>query len=452
MSRMLTALPLLGLLTVAALAEPPRILAGPMFSLTSGEDITLWVQVDQPADLSCTWRAEDDRVVIEQERVAPSVPERNIYVATLSASARRMADTSRWTAELRVTTGTRDEGSAVTVSRSTTMTLRLPVPRGYAGVSGGRRIAFGSCSHQDRFASQPIWTRVLKTRPHQFLFIGDNIYLPGRADSYPDDRDGVLRLYRDTYDQNRQLPELQRLLRSTLCSALWDDHDFGPNNSDRTWKWADVALQTLNEYFPNQYGTPEARGCFHTTRTGAVQTFMLDNRAFRDGNKDPQRRTFLGDVQLAWLKEGLRTSDAPVKLVVAGNQILADTHPHESWGNQFRAERDAFLNWIWNERIEGVIFLSGDRHFAELARKEDPTGRGNTLWELTSSPLANSHYEKGAEIAYPDRVAAYNDGVNFGLVEISGLTRPRTVTLSIIDVRGERVITQQVMGPTNPQP
>ena len=226
--------------------------------------------------------------------------------------------------------------------------------------------------------------------------------------------------------------------------ALWDDHDFGPNNSDKTWKWADVALQTLNEYFPNRYGTQQARGCFQSFTIGDVQVFMLDNRAFRDSNKDPDRKTFLGDLQRMWLMDGLKASQAPVKLIVAGNQMLADAHRYEAWGVQFRQERDDFLDWLWTNRIEGVVMLSGDRHFAELACKKDPTGGGRDVWELTSSPLANGHYEGGAEDPHPDRVTAYTKGVNFGLLEIDTTGAKPAVTLNIVDVRGERVIQQKI--------
>ena len=63
--------------------------------------------------------------------------------------------------------------------------------------------------------------------------------------------------------------------------------------------------------------------------------------------RDPDRKTFLGARQLAWLKEGLAGSTATFKLIVCGNQMVSDGHANESWGVQFRAERDAFLRWAW---------------------------------------------------------------------------------------------------------
>lgn len=311
---------------------------------------------------------------------------------------------------------------------------------------GKYTFAFGSCAHQERFAEhQPIWGAVAKEKPDCFLFIGDNIYLPSDPAKYPETRDEVLALYRDTYDRNRRMPELQPLLRSCYTFAIWDDHDFGPNNSDRTWKWADVALQALNDYFPNDYGLPDARGCFHKFSWGDVDVFMLDDRTFRDPNKDPQRRTMFGEKQLAWLKDGLAASQATFKLVVNGNQMLSDMHPHESWGIQFRTERDEFLRWLWDSDVRGVIFLAGDRHFAELVRKKDPQGKGEDLWELTSSPLANSHYKSGDIFPCRERVSSYCGGVNFGLVEIVTAATPPRAVLKLKNVEGKTVFKKTVL-------
>src|SRR5436190_18218787 len=78
-----------------------------------------------------------------------------------------------------------------------------------------RRIAFGSCAHQDR--PQPIWDAVVAARPDLFLFIGDTVY----ADTT--DMDAM----RATYARLAALPGYQKLLRTCPVLATWDDHDYG---------------------------------------------------------------------------------------------------------------------------------------------------------------------------------------------------------------------------------
>jgi len=307
-------------------------------------------------------------------------------------------------------------------------------------------LAFGSCSHQEKFAeSQPIWNAVVKEKPDIFLFIGDNIYAPGRAHQYPDDKQKVRAIFRELYAQNRQIPELQPLLRSAYCFGLWDDHDYGPNNSDRTFKHKDVALEVFREFFPGTYGLPDAPGCFQKITWGDIDIFMLDDRSFRDPNRDEKRKTMFGKAQLEWLKNGLKNSTAKVKLIVNGNQMLSDKHVNESWGGLYPEECRNFLRFIWDNNIGGTFFLAGDRHFAELIRKPDPKGVGPDLYELTSSPLANGHYERGGKEPNPERVKKYTDGVNFGLLKINTTIEQPLVEMTIKDTNGKAVISKRVV-------
>lgn len=408
-----------------------EVVAGPMFTPVGDEgEVVLWIQTNVPAGL-----------VIELGSAEGG--ESKKYGLTTTASGGRIGTVRIGMSpgvayDVRVMDVTRGKGGELLrLSRGITGPPRV-------GQAGKYTIGFGSCTHQGRFARQPIFGAVVKERPDCFLFIGDNIYLPSDLGSYPTDRAGVRALYRRTYARGRRVAELQGLLRSTMSYAIWDDHDFGPNNSDRTWKWKDVALEVMNEYFPNRYGLPEARGCFYRFAWGDIDVFMLDDRTFRDPNGDRDRKTFLGARQLAWLKAGLAESAATFKLIVCGNQMLSDGHPNESWGVQFRAERDAFLRWVWDRKMGGLLFLSGDRHFAELIRKADPLKKGPDLWELTSSPLANGVSQFGRRFKSSDRVGMYSEAVNFGLLRFDTLVRPARVELLVMNGDGEVVIRQEV--------
>ncbi|GMU33962.1 MAG: hypothetical protein AMXMBFR20_18340 [Planctomycetia bacterium] len=423
----------------AGVEEPLKIVAGPMFSVVDTTHLAVWVQTNRP-----------ERLVFSMNRVSRDAAK--LLVENLSREIHTSAERRNIACvivpipppgeyEFSFSAGTKppDEFKMILDAR-----FRLRTPPLH-GESGRYTIAFGSCSHQEKFGEhQPIWDAIVREKPDCFLFIGDNIYLPNRLEEFPGKRDGVLKLYCDRYDHQRQMPEMQVLLRSTYSFALWDDHDFGKNNSNRRWPWKGVAREALNLYFPNNYGLPDAKGCFYRFAWGDIDVFMTDDRTFRDPNDDPNRRTFLGEKQLAWLKDGLAQSKASFKLIVCGNQILADTHPHESWGVQFRPERDAFLDWLWEKKITGVIFLSGDRHFAELTRKRAPKGRGGDLWDLTSSPLANEVYKDGPTFESADRVAAYSDGVNFGVLDFDTTGKHRHVVLCVMDVNGKEVIRRRV--------
>ena len=82
-----------------------------------------------------------------------------------------------------------------------------------------QRIAFGSCSHQDK--PQPIWSEVLAADPDLFIFLGDNIY--------GDSEDAQVLAAK--YQKLAAVPGIQRLRESTEIIAIWDDHDYGQNDS-----------------------------------------------------------------------------------------------------------------------------------------------------------------------------------------------------------------------------
>jgi len=421
----------------AAASGTIRIVAGPMFTPDSSNTISMWIQTDKPGRLHAVARP-----LIDKDGGPYAGGAHEVEIETLAADrniglVRFMYHPGRRYSVV-VSTG-KDAGKPLAIAEY----AAPPKP----GESGKYRMMFGSCSHQEKNAKQPIWHLIAREKPQVFMFIGDNMYLPNSKDDFPKSREAVRELYRDTYDEERQKPEMQPVLRSTMSYALWDDHDFGPNNSDRTWKWSDVALESLMMYFPNVYGSGEVSGCFHKFSWGDVDVFMLDDRTFRDPNWDVRNlttKTMFGEKQLAWLREGLSASKAAFKVIAGGNQFLSEGHPHEGWGVQYKAERDAFLDWLWDRKITGVIFLSGDRHFAELTRLSDPKKRGGDVWDLTSSPLANSVYEDGMKEKNPGRVEAYIGGVNVGQLDFDTTAKPPKVTLRVLDRNGAPVIQQEV--------
>jgi alkaline phosphatase D len=97
------------------------------------------------------------------------------------------------------------------------------------------------------------------------------------------------------------------------------------------------------------------------------------------------KRQVFGEAQLEWLVDALSSSRATFKVVVAGGQVLNPVRTAETYAN-FPEERQDLLRRIGEEGVQGVLFLSGDRHFSELTRLD----REGTypLYDLTVSPLA----------------------------------------------------------------
>jgi alkaline phosphatase D len=300
------------------------------------------------------------------------------------------------------------------------------------GTSRDFRVAFGSCPRYMDDRLQPIWSAVGSYEPTLFLWIGDNIY----GDSlYPE-------ILQEEYRRQRDVPGLQPVLHSVSNLAVWDDHDFGLNNQNRNNPIKREALEVFKQYWANpSYGLPEVPGVFFRYSFGQVDFFFLDDRYYRDPDDlpDSPEKTMLGSGQLAWLEAELEASTAVFKVLVAGSGwnkgkgVGAD-----SWAS-FISERDRIFDFIRDQEINGVVFLSGDTHVGELNVIPWSAEGGYDYYDLVSSPLAQKTPDSWLERRPERRIRpVYFQGSNFGLVDFLFEPSPRLV-YRLIDVEGRSV-------------
>jgi alkaline phosphatase D len=272
----------------------------------------------------------------------------------------------------------------------------------FSGDSDGTRRADGTPPYNE--------FEVLATanteQPAFFLYVGDTIYA---------DRDPIastLDGYRAKYRENRGYPSLENLLRGTSVYAAWDDHevvnDFAGATVDRAM--FEAGRQAFREWMPLA-GDDTPERMYRSVRWGRdAELILLDARSFRSGsaapdcvpaggdNPDPvpalaapstpgeiralrtlvglaetlppgcaeaidsPARTILGETQKAWLKERLRDSDATWKVVVTSVPVQALLAlPYDRWDG-YAAERRELLEFIRDEAIDNVVFLSTDFH------------------------------------------------------------------------------------------
>ncbi len=303
-------------------------------------------------------------------------------------------------------------------------------------------VAIGSCSYvNDETVDRPgapyggnprIYRSIHAAKPHAMLWLGDNVYF--RAPDWSSEF-GMQR----RYSHDRRIPAMQGLLGSVHNFAIWDDHDFGSNNSDRSFPLREAALRTFQLYWPGpQYGQLGIPGIFSRYSWGDIEFFCLDNRYHRTPNNAPDalKKVMFGKAQMDWLLDGLTSSRATFKIVVGGNQMLNPMIPYEAWGH-CAAEKARVLKEISKRKIQGLLFLSGDRHHTELIRIDRPNSY--PLYDYTSSPLLSSPNRKlGEELVNPTRVSGtlVNQVRNFGLLRFTGKGQSRSVTLSAHDIDG----------------
>lgn len=313
-------------------------------------------------------------------------------------------------------------------------------------------LATGSCTYfnepaYDRpgrpFGGDPrIFNTIADERPDLMIWLGDNIYL-----REPDwgTREGYL--YR--YTHARSAPELQRLLRSTVHYATWDDHDFGPNDADGSWWNAAVAKETFDLFWANPTsGAPGVDPGITTAFThGDVDFFLLDGRTFRvPPSVVTTTPTLLGAPQIDWLIRALKYSNAPFKVVALGGQFLNTAAVFENYAT-YADERAALIDRIDREGLTGVVFITGDRHFTELSRLDLSDGRW--ILDLTCSPLTAGTFPPKEEnlLRVPGTLVTE---WNFALLRFSGPRGARTMTIQVKDTAGKLLWERRIDQPKRP--
>ncbi|MGH7543541.1 MAG: alkaline phosphatase D family protein [Gemmatimonadota bacterium] len=306
------------------------------------------------------------------------------------------------------------------------------------------RIALVSCARVLWDSTQTIWGAVAADRPDVVLWLGDNNYFEDGDSIHPGDwSDPELMEFK--YAELRALPTLQPLLRRAVHYAIWDDHDYADGEPDRTFPLKREVTRLFERFWANpSYGAgPGEDGIYSSVVLGNVELFLTDDRFFRDPEDAPRvpGKTMLGPEQLRWLKERLAASRARLKVVAIGVQVLADYHQYDGYLN-YPDERAELMRWIRDQRIEGVVFVTGDRHLSELMRDDDRVGY--PLYELTASPVGNRVFTTGLEQPNPIRIGGYAAGFNYGLLDVDTESRPGTVTFRLKDERGNEVLQYEV--------
>ncbi len=273
---------------------------------------------------------------------------------------------------------------------------------------------------------------VMTTQHKDFMiWLGDNVYY----------WNGQWKTKKKMHRQNiiaRTNPKIRSLLQSCPQYAIWDDHDYGPNNSGKSYYGKYNSLEIFKTYWANpSYGLEATAGVFSCFSQGDADFFMLDGRFYAEHGQ-----SMLGKEQTLWLKEKLKASKANFKFIISGTQIISSPLSGEDMGD-YGASRQDFYDFLSREKISGVIIISGDRHYAELVKME----RENTypLYEMTTSPLTsmiNPSYPKDSEIRQKNTLALEP---NFGKIHLLGTDSDRKCRLELYNAQGKILWTKDIL-------
>ena len=308
------------------------------------------------------------------------------------------------------------------------------------------RILFGSCIKQEK--PVPIFDAILARNPELFLFLGDNIY--------GDTED--MAVMKGKYATLGRKPGFAALRKTCPLMAVWDDHDYGVNDGGADYAKREEAQKEFLDFWGDESDPRHEREGVHSARIFGpegrqVQVILLDTRYFRGPLKTGEKRVggkyypsddpsipMLGEVQWQWLEEELK-KPAEVRLIGSGIQIVPEAAGQETWAN-LPHERQRLFDLIAKTKAEGVVLLSGDRHWSEFSRTKEATPY--PIYDFTSSSL-NQLHPRGTPTENRFRVSETTyHAENFGEVAIDWKEEETTIAVSICDMRGEVKFSRKV--------
>lgn len=282
-----------------------------------------------------------------------------------------------------------------------------------------RRIAFGSCS--DQKDPQPLWLPILKDRPDLFIHGGDNIYA--------DTKDPAQ--LKASYDLQWANTDYQTFRKSVPVIGIWDDHDFGYNDSDGNNPIKNYAQKYFLDFLNEPASSPRRKqqGIYQSYSYGRIKIFLLDNRYFR---KSDPKAPLLGETQWQWLEKEIKESKSDLNIIVSGLTVFSKEVPGSDEWADYPVEQNRLVNLLKKYRPKGLLVLSGDKHFASIYKRQG-------FLEFLSSGMTHNR-PRYLQLYFDQFFQDAHHVYNYGLVDIKWDGSDPEIQLSIKSLAGQTVI------------
>jgi alkaline phosphatase D len=468
----------------------PRLLQGVQAGDTGVDGATIWSRADRPARMFVEYATTES--FTDARRIeGPSALE-----ATDFTSRVRLRDLpAGQTIFYRVSY--LDLGDLKTVSEPVVGRFRTPSGASSSNVSfvwSADTVGQGWGINPE-IGGMTIYETMRRLAPDVFVHCGDTIYADNPLAAEKKLPDG--RVWKNLVTEAKSkvaesLPEfrsnhlynflddnLRRFNAEVPMVALWDDHEVVDNwtwekRLDADTRYAEKVVRTLasrserafREYMPLADDLDGPMRLYRRLSFGPrLDLFRLDMRSFRGPNSvTPHNTTYLGETQLAWLKQALKASTATWKIIAAGMPIGlvvyddwraktgADGVANADEGPPLGRELEIaeLLGFIQREDIRNVHWVTADVHYPATHRYDPDRAEFKAFkpfYEFVSGPLSAGGFGPnaldrtfGPEIVFqkaPSRIdlSPLEGSCHFGHVAIEGRSGLLTVTHS--DANGE---------------
>ncbi|EQB62615.1 MAG: hypothetical protein RBG1_1C00001G0194 [candidate division Zixibacteria bacterium RBG-1] len=269
--------------------------------------------------------------------------------------------------------------------------------------SGSFTFALGSCAQTG--SNSQVFQTILNQNPLFFFHLGDFHYQNIGVNDQ--------NLFRQAYETVLASPNQSALYQQVPIAYIWDDHDFGPNNSDSTSPSRTASRLTYQEYVPHYplvFGTGNI-SINYSFAVGRVMFIVCDSRSARSpfSATDNSAKTMLGTAQKAWFKQKLLEAKSSHPLIVWVNSLPWIGATGDDGWYLYTNERREIANFLKNYDVKNLCMISGDAHMLAIddgTNSDYATGGGAGFPVFHAASLDQIPSIKGgpySEGAFPGR-------------------------------------------------
>lgn len=275
------------------------------------------------------------------------------------------------------------------------------------------RIAFGSCNNQNQ--KQPLWKDLLQTKPDLWIWGGDIIYADWERNYN----------IKASYEKQKSIPDYKAFTEITPVIGIWDDHDYASNDANGRNPKKQENQQLLLDFLDEAADSPRRtqEGVYTSYEFGEegkkVKIILLDGRYFKGLEADAP---VLGNKQWEWFENEIKNSTAQVNFIMTGLSIFSPLLPYsEEWWH-WPDEVKRLRRILDDHKPQGVVFLTGDKHFASVFRSYGQL-------EFLSSGMTHV-IDRRAWWYLGRKYPSTYFGINYGMIDIDWSGATPLITLA----------------------
>lgn len=285
-----------------------------------------------------------------------------------------------------------------------------------AGKPASFRFAVGSCAREK---DSPAFAAIARQDARFLVHTGDF--------HYANIGENRVEVFRKAYNHHLSSPHLRGMLAVTPMMYTWDDHDFGPNDSNKNSPSREASLRNFRElvpHYPLTVAADDAGAPIDQVFTLGRVTFILSDLR---SQRDPEALRMMSAPQDEWLRKQLlaaRDAGSPLIFWVTSVPWNGPATKADRWQG-YPAHRAEIAGFIKKNGLAGkVVILSGDAHMTAIddgTNSDFATGRGAPIRVFQAGPLANVGSYKGGPYSHGARykTEGKKEYLNqFGIVDV----------------------------------